>query len=409
MTATTKTPEWVTSASPSGPLGFRAGAVEAGIKTYGDAPRLDVGVIASDRPCSVGGIFTRNNIPGAPVIISKERVAQGSAQAIVVNSGCSNVAMGARGLVDARRMAEIAAEQLGIAPELVLVASTGVIGRPLPMEKIERAIRSIDATSEGGPAFARSMMTTDTVPKVRGVRFRLNDRVYHLSGAAKGSGMCHPDMATVFCFVTTDAPISSAALQRLVARVGDASINMVDVDMDTSTSDMMIALANGAAGGPSLDGRPEWEAVLEQAMLQVCVALSKDLARDGEGAQKLLEATVCGGATLADARIAARTIVSSPLIKSMVTGSDPNLGRVLMAVGRSGADFELERLSVWIGEHQAFKQGVPTNLALDVIRQSMMGETVTLKVDLGAGSNEATAWGCDLTEDYVKINAHYTT
>lgn len=409
MNATTKTLEWVEPASPAGPLGFRAGGVEAGIKTYGEAPRLDVGLLASDRPCAVGGIFTKNKIPGAPVVLSKERVALGRAQAIVVNSGCSNVAMGERGLNDARRMAELAAERLAIAPELVLVGSTGVIGRPLPMDKIERAVRSIDATTEGGPAFARAMMTTDTVPKVRGVRFRLNDRLYHVSGAAKGSGMCHPNMATVFCFLTTDAPISSAALQRLVSRVGDASINMVDVDMDTSTSDMMIALANGAAGGPPLDERPDWEAVLERAMLEVSVALAKDLARDGEGARKLIEATVLGGATLDEARLAARTIVSSPLIKTMVTGCDPNLGRVLMAVGRSGAVFELERLSVWIGEHQAFDRGVPTDLALDVIRTSMMTDTVTLRVDLGAGEHLATAWGCDLTEDYVKINAHYTT
>jgi glutamate N-acetyltransferase/amino-acid N-acetyltransferase len=253
------------------------------------------------------------------------------------------------------------------------------------------------------------MMTTDTVPKVRSVRFEYEGRGYHVSGAAKGSGMCHPDMATVFCFLVTDAPVAASWLQAAVERVGNQSLNMVDVDMDTSTSDMMIAFANGAAGGAPMDQSAPGAALLEQALLDVSIALSKDLARDGEGARKLIEARVGGGATLDDARRAARSIVSSQLIKTMVTGCDPNLGRVLMAVGKSQVEFELEGLSVWIGEHRAFERGVPTQLPYDVIREAMGGDTVVLRVDLGAGAHEATAWGCDLTEDYVRINADYTT
>jgi glutamate N-acetyltransferase/amino-acid N-acetyltransferase len=213
----------------------------------------------------------------------------------------------------------------------------------------------------------------------------------------------------VFCFLVTDAAASAAWLQSATRRIGDQSLNMVDVDMDTSTSDTMLAFANGAAGGEPLDRTPEGAALLEQALLLVSVALAKDLARDGEGARKLIEAHVEGAATQHDARHAARSIVSSPLIKTMVTGCDPNLGRVLMAVGKSQVLFELDRLSVWIGEHQAFARGTATTLAYEVIRQAMRGETVVLRVDLGAGTEEATAWGCDLTEDYVRINADYTT
>jgi glutamate N-acetyltransferase/amino-acid N-acetyltransferase len=400
---------WIEPADLCAPLGWSAAAIEAGIKTYGDPPRYDVGLLASDRPCAVGGIFTKNRIPGAPVIVSRERVKTGRAQAIVINSGCSNVAMGERGLSDARRMAELAATKQGINAELVLVASTGVIGRPLPMDKIQRAVDELALHKNGGAAFSRAMMTTDTVPKVRTVAFEFEGRRYHVSGAAKGSGMCHPDMATVFCFLVTDAAVTASWLQGAVERVGNQSINMVDVDMDTSTSDMMIAFANGAAGGAPLDAAPFGAALLERALLEVSIALAKDLARDGEGAQKLIEARVGGGATQDDARRAARSIVSSQLIKTMVTGCDPNLGRVLMAIGKSQVEFDLEKLSVWIGEHRAFERGVPTTLPYDVIREAMRTDTVVLRVDLGSGPHEATAWGCDLTEEYVRINADYTT
>lgn len=409
MTTATDKLEWIEGASITDPLGWSAGAVEAGIKTYGESPRLDVGVLASDRPCSVGGIFTRNRIPGAPVLLCRERVAAGRAQAIVVNSGCSNVAMGERGVRDAGAMATLLADKLGIEASHALVGSTGVIGRPLPMDKITSAIEKIDLSRQGGPAFSRSIMTTDTVPKCRGVRFSFEGKTYTVTGTAKGSGMAHPDMATVFCFLTTDAAVSSDWLQSAVRRVGDQSINMVDIDMDTSTSDMMIAFANGAVGGELLDRSETGAALLEQALLAVSTALAKDLARDGEGARKLLEAEVRGAASIEDARVAARSIVSSQLIKTMVTGCDPNLGRVLMAVGKSHVAFELEQLSVWIGEHQAFAKGTPTDLPYDVIRQAMEPETVRLTVDLGAGSFAATAWGCDLTEDYIRINADYTT
>ncbi len=397
------------AASITAPVGWSAGAAATGIKSYGEEPRYDVGLLLSDRPCTVAGVFTQNRICGAPVVVSRKCVQQGRAQALVVNSGCSNVGMGQRGLEDARRMTQLAGAKAGVEAELVLVGSTGVIGRPLPLDKVERGLTSMELSSEGGALFSRAIMTTDTVPKVRAVRFTIGGYTYTLAGTAKGSGMAHPNMATVFCFLTTDAALDASWLQSTLKQVADETINMVDVDMDTSTSDMMTIMANGAQGGPCLSDDPASAAIVAEAMRVVSLGLAKDLARDGEGARTLLEVEVRGAASLQDARLAARTVVSSPLIKTMVTGCDPNLGRVLMALGRSGVELAEERLSVWIGEHLAFERGVPTALPLQQISQEMEADTVRISADLGLGKHAATAWGCDLTEDYVRINADYTT
>jgi glutamate N-acetyltransferase/amino-acid N-acetyltransferase len=403
--------EWIEGGGVTSAAGFVAGATYAGIKTYGPQPRLDVALLASQVPCAVAGIFTRNQVCGAPVIVSKERVARGAARAIVVNSGCSNVATGARGLADARRMAELAAERAGVSADEVLVASTGVIGRSLPMDKIDAGIAAI-SLAEGaaaGAAFARAIMTTDTIAKSRALRVRAGGRSYVIGGAAKGSGMVHPDMATVLCFLTTDAPAEASWLQRTLAAAGDDSLNMIDVDMDTSTSDTMLLLANGAAGGDAVGvGHPAAPA-LAAALRALAIELARDLARDGEGARTLIEVTVSGASATSDARIAARTIVSSPLVKTMITGRDANLGRVLMALGRSGARMQIDRTSVWIGEHCAFERGVATALDYAEISRAMDRPEVRIRVDLGLGEVTATAWGCDLTTEYVRINGEYTT
>lgn len=401
--------DWLESPSITAPVGWLADGVYAGIKTYGAEPRCDVGVLLSERDASVGGIFTTNRVCGAPITVNRSRIRAGTVRGLVANSGCSNVAMGERGVRDAEAMARLAAEQCGVAEHQMLVASTGVIARPLPMDKLSSALTTTRPSRAGGDAFSRAIMTTDTVKKNRALRFECGGRTYTVAGTAKGAGMAHPNMATVFCFVTTDAAVSSGALQVLTKNIGDRTINMVDVDMDTSTSDMMLMFANGAAGGPDLAGDSHALSVFEAAAHQVCVALAKDLARDGEGAQTLIECVVEGAKSHADARLAARTVVSSPLIKTMITGRDPNLGRVMMALGRSGADIEVERLSVWIGRHCAFQGGTPTTLELSVISQEMAAPEVQLRVDLGLGEGTATAWGCDFTEEYVRINAHYTT
>jgi glutamate N-acetyltransferase/amino-acid N-acetyltransferase len=403
--------EWVPGGGVTSPLGFRAGAGYAGVKTYGPEPRLDVALLGSERPCSAAGVFTLNRVCGAPVTLCRRRLAEGRGRGVVVNSGCSNVATGQRGLDDAQRMAELAAHSLALAPDDVFVASTGVIGRHLPMDKLEASIPTVgvNAGAEAGLAFARAIMTTDTVAKSRALRVRLGDHSYTIGGCAKGSGMVHPNMATVLCFVTTDAPAESGWLQRTLKRVADQSLNMLDVDMDTSTSDTMLLLANGAAGGAALDDDHPGAVAFEAALRTLAVELTRELARDGEGARTLIEVTVRGAADLDDARRAARTVVSSPLVKTMVTGRDPNLGRVLMALGRSGAKLELETTSVWIGALCAFERGKPTNVDYAAISRAMDAPEIQIRADLGQGDAQATAWGCDLTSDYVHINADYTT
>lgn len=403
--------EWIEDGGIASAQGFSAGGVNTGVKTYGEQPRLDLGLLASDRPCEAAGVFTRSSIPGAPVLVSREHLSDGRAQALVVNSGCSNVAMGEQGMRDARAMAALAAEKLGIDARDVLVGSTGVIGRPLPMERIGAGIAEVTpaAGAPGGVAFARSIMTTDTVHKQRAARFRLGEHTYTVGGVAKGSGMVHPDMATVFCFLTTDAPVEIGLLRSMLREVADVSINMVDVDMDTSTSDTMLLLANGAAGGEPIDAQHAGAQALRGAVEAVAIALARELARDGEGARTLIEVEVAGAATQEDARLAARTISSSPLVKTMITGRDPNLGRVMMALGRSGAAVEVERTSVFIGGSCAFRSGVPSDVDYAALSKEMDAAEVSIRVDLGLGEASATAWGCDLTEGYVRINADYTT
>lgn len=402
--------EWIAGGGVTSPRGWRAGAVYAGVRTYGDEPRFDVGMLASDVPAAAAGVFTKNLVFGPAVGLDRARVANGRGQAIVANSGCANTATGAQGEHDAQRMTALVAARLGIPEDDVFVASTGVIGRPLPMELIEPGIEAVALSEDGGAAFARAIMTTDTRPKSRAACFTAEGGVaYTVGGVAKGSGMVHPDMATVFCFMTTDAPADPAWLQRTLHEVADVSLNMVDVDMDTSTSDTMLLMANGAAGGTPIGDGHRDAPRLRAAIEAVAIELARDLARDGEGARTLIEVRACGAASVEDARKAARTVASSPLVKTMVTGRDANLGRVLAAVGRSGAALEPARASVWIGEHAAFEHGAPSAVPYDVISRAMDVPEVVIRVDLGVGDAEAVAWGCDLTEAYVRINADYTT
>ncbi|NRA32413.1 MAG: bifunctional glutamate N-acetyltransferase/amino-acid acetyltransferase ArgJ [Polyangiaceae bacterium] len=402
-------PQFLPDGGVTSPRGWQAGARYVGIKRYGTEPRLDLGLLWSERLATAAGVFTRNKVCGAPVAVCRENLADGRAHALVANSGCSNVAMGARGLEDARRMAAITAARLHVSADQVLVASTGVIARPLPMPVIEQGIGEIELTDDGGASFARAIMTTDTVSKERAIRFSVGGQSYVVGGTAKGSGMVHPDMATVFCFLTTDAPIAPSWIAPLLKDTADRSINMTDVDMDTSTSDTMLLLANGAAGGELLSGGEPLGVAFQQALMDVAIELSRDLCRDGEGAETLIEVVVKGASSESDARRAARCIASSPLVKTMITGKDANLGRVLMALGRSGAQLDVESVGIWIGEHEAFHSGTPTELDLKTISDTMRQSEVRVTVELGLGGHQATAWGCDLTEGYIRINADYTT
>jgi glutamate N-acetyltransferase/amino-acid N-acetyltransferase len=401
--------EWIEGGGVTSPAGWRAGATYSGIKTYGEEPRFDIGILASETACTVAGVFTRNSIVGPSVTLTRERTAGGVAQALVANSGISNTATGVQGVRDALRMTELAAEQAGVEAEHVLVGSTGVIGWPLPMDLIESGIPSIELSAEGGAEFSRAIMTTDTVAKHHAARVTIDGRSYTVGGTAKGSGMIHPDMATCFCFLTTDAPVDLDWLRKTLKAVADVSINMVDIDMDTSTSDTMLLFANGLAGGEAIDATHPAAEALHEALETVAIALARDLARDGEGAQTLIEVVVEGAATVDDARLVARTVSSSPLVKTMITGRDPNWGRLLMAIGRSGAEVVEQTITITIAGECTFERGAPTDADLVQLATAMDSDEVQLRIDLGRGAGAATAWGCDLTTEYVHINADYTT
>lgn len=388
------------------PAGFRAGVVQAGIKPSG---KVDLGILASDAPCAAAGVFTQSTVPGAPVVVSREHLRGGRSQAIVVNAGIANVATGQEGLDDAREMTRLTAEKLGLAPQEVLVASTGVIGHRLPMQRVREGIARIELSPTGGLSLAEAIMTTDTVRKNTATVFESDGRRYHVGGIAKGSGMIHPDMATMFAFLTTDAPIEPALLDGALRASVGRSFNMISVDMDTSTSDTVLLLANGAGGGESIAAGSKGAAAFREALDRVSVALARMLAADGEGASKLIEVRISGAASDEEARRAARTISSSPLMKAAVYGNDPNWGRMMMAIGRSGAQIDLTRARLSIGGAPVYAEGRPQPLDSPRLREALAGPEVILSADLGRGSSEATAWGCDLTEEYVRINSEYTT
>ena len=393
--------------SVTSPLGFVAGAVYAGIKAPGEG-KLDVGILASDRPCTAAAMFTRSTVKGAPVLVSQRNAADGNARAIVVNSGISNVANGPQGIADAEEMCRLAAAKLAVPPEELLVGSTGVIGKPLPMHLIGDAISRIELCAEGGHDFARAIMTTDTHPKTLAVRFQAVGRDYSIGAVAKGSGMIHPDMATMFCFLTTDAPIELSFLRAALSHAVDESLNMISVDGDTSTSDTTAIFANGAAGGDAITASHTAASAFESALVGVCTSIAKTLARDGEGATKLIEVRIEGAASREEARAAARTITVSPLVKTAAHGADPNWGRVLMAIGRSGAAINLDRAGVWLGETRVYS-GSPAPYDEHAVSEYLTNENVIIRADLACGESIATAWGCDMSAEYVQINSDYTT
>lgn len=387
------------------PAGFRAAGVHAGLKRK----RKDIALLVSERPAHVAGTFTTNQVKGHCVYWTMQRVQAGTARAIVVNSGNANACNGPQGYRDAQRMAECVAERLGIRPEEVLVASTGVIGVLLPMEKVEAgidaAVRQLDAA--GWRDAAEAIMTTDTRPKTVAVEFSLGGRRVRMGGMAKGSGMIHPNMATMLAFITTDAAVDGAFLQEALRRVVRDTFNMVSVDRDTSTNDMAIVMANGMAGNPPVTAGTPAAAVFEKALRTVCLYLAKEIARDGEGATKLVEITVKGAPDEEAARTVARSISGSNLVKTAIYGEDANWGRILCAAGYAGVPFDPENVSVFLGELCVARRGAAVPFDEAKASEILREPEVRILVDLGAGSAEATAWTCDMTYDYVKINASY--
>jgi glutamate N-acetyltransferase/amino-acid N-acetyltransferase len=385
--------------SPRLPAGFRCIATRCGLKSAGD----DLALFASDVPCAAAAVFTRNHFPGAPVVVGRELISAGRLQAIVVNSKVSNVGTGPEGVEAARRMGRAAADELGLPADLVLMASTGVIGVPLPIEKIEAGLVGLASGLQGDPLVgARGIMTTDTHPKAISGEIRgLDGEPVTLSVVAKGSGMVAPNMATVLVWLFTDAEVEPRPLDQMLRRVVDRTFNMLSVDTDTSTSDTCAILANGSAG--PVDG-----GLFEEALLELCARMTEVLARDGEGATRLVRVGVTGAASLDDARTIARSMVESPLIKTMVHGGDPNVGRILMAVGKCVATrVDPEKFAARIGRVDVVREGRRLDFDHAEVRAVLLNDPVDLRVDLGLGSGEARAWGCDLSHGYVDENAAY--
>ena len=398
----------VSDGSVTTPAGFLAGATYAGLKTYGD-DRLDVGILLSESPAVAAGTFTTSKVRSASVTLSERRVASGLTRAVVANSGCANACVGEQGLKDAIAMTAQAAAVVGVAPEEVLVCSTGIIGVELPMALIRSGVQRLTLAREGGHAFARAILTTDYGPKEQAVSFEAGGVRVHVAGCAKGAGMIHPNMATMLAFVTTDASVEIGLLRDALKKAVDASFNMIDVDGDTSTNDTVLVLANGAAGGPTIqEGTPE-AAAFQEALRQVCTELAIAIARNGEGATKLIEVVVEGARSEADARLAARSVAGSLLVKTAVYGNDPNWGRIMMALGKSGAEMEESRMALYINEVCIMEDGLPISYFKDAVIANMKQPTVRLMARLGMGDASATAWGCDMSEAFVTFNSAYTT
>jgi glutamate N-acetyltransferase/amino-acid N-acetyltransferase len=389
------------------PRGFKASGVSAGIKANGG---LDLALVVADADATAAAVFTVNKAQAAPVTVSRDHLARsgGSVRAVVVNSGCANACTGEEGLRAARQMTEETARLVGCSADQVLVASTGVIGVSLPIDLVRRRLPDAIAALDpgGGPDAARAIMTTDPFPKQAAARIHLGHDQVAIGGMAKGSGMIEPMMATMLAFVTTDAAVPPPLLARALHEAVNDTFNAITVDGECSTNDCVMLLASGASGVAVTDATLD---SFTQALKAVCLKLSLGIVRGGEGATKLVTVTVTGAASESEARRAAKAIANSPLVKTAIHGGDPNWGRLIAVAGRAGVAFELARASVAIGTTVLFREGRPHDEAAPQAAAYLKGPDVSVCVDLGAGRAAATVWTCDLSADYVRINADYRT
>jgi glutamate N-acetyltransferase/amino-acid N-acetyltransferase len=390
------------------PQGFLAGGIACGIKKD---QKPDLALIYSEVPAQAAGIFTRNQVQAASVLLSKEHLQKGTAQAIIANSGNANACVGPDGAAVALAMATAAAQYLNIDPTAVLVASTGVIGVRLPVERIVASLtgRPQFLAPDGSRAAAQAIMTTDTFTKEVAVEIELAGYKTRIGGIAKGSGMIHPNMATLLGFITTDAAITSQLLQKAVAAVGKRTFNRITVDGDTSTNDTLIIMANGKAGNPLIEREDADYHLFREALEIVCLELAKMLVRDGEGATKLVEIKVTGAKTEAEAVQVGKSIATSSLVKTAIFGEDANWGRILAAAGYSGVALQLERIAIYLGDLLVCQGGVGLVFDENRAKQILAEKELLITVALGSGQSQASVWTCDLSYDYVKINGSYRT
>ncbi|MFN0119415.1 MAG: bifunctional glutamate N-acetyltransferase/amino-acid acetyltransferase ArgJ [Blastocatellia bacterium] len=392
--------------SVTAPKGFLAATTRCGLKKAGE----DLAVIYSEHPATAAAVFTRNLVHAAPVALSREHLRNKTHRAFIVNAGCANACTGAEGMRNARATAAALARKLGCPPAEILVCSTGVIGMQLNMEKLDAGLETVTGqlSRDGGRGVAEAIMTTDTRPKRALKMATIGGRRITIGGVAKGAGMIHPNMATLLSFVTTDAAIGKPALQKALNLAVEDSFNRVSVDGDTSTNDTLAVLANGAAGNAPIGAAKgaDFEKFV-RALTDVCRALAIAVARDGEGARKLITIQVRNAPSRRDATRIAETISTSPLVKTAIAGSDANWGRILAAAGRSGAKFDPEKVDIRLGALPVCRRGAGLKFDEARAREILNREEVTLTIDLRQGDASVTAWTCDMTEDYIRINADY--
>ncbi len=388
------------------PKGFRAGVTASGIKS--DATIKDLAILASDVPCVAAGTFTTSSTRAAPVIVCQERLKSGRAQAVIVNSGNANCATGELGMQNAYRMTEFVAKRFHLDKELVLCSSTGIIGRQLPIEKVEAGVAAIELSSDHGNAFSEAILTTDTRPKRMALEFQIEGRTIRLGGVTKGAGMIYPNMATMLSYLTTDAAIELEWMKRELKAAVDDSFNMMAVDGDMSTNDTCLLFANGLAGNTPINANHPDAGTFREALRRVTQYLAREMARDGEGATKLMTVHVQGAYDKTDAIKAARAITLSPLWQCALAGGDPNWGRIVAALGACGCRLNQRNYDILIGDVQIMKQGLAAEYNQNDAKAAMASNEVTISVDLHQGESKATAWGCDLTHGYIDENTLYT-
>ena len=400
--------QWIDGGITAVP-GILAAGITAGIKPSG---KKDIALIYSSAPARAAAIFTTNQVKGASVLVSQEHVRDGKAQAIVASSGCSNVCTGEQGVKDAREITKTVGELLRIKPNQVLIAATGVIGQPLPMDKILPALpKLVKALSpQGGRSAAEAIMTTDTRLKEAALRVEVGGRPITIGGMAKGVGMIEPHLATMFCFLATDAMVAADALPRVLKRAADASINRITVDGDQSTSDTVAVLANGLAENAPLERGSRGLREFAVGLDAIVARLAHMLVADGEGATKVVEVAVSGARTRREALLAARSVANSPLVKTAINGADPNWGRIMMALGKSAARVVQDKVSIRFGDELLVEKGMlKPGARVDKIRTLMAEHEYPIAIDLGLGRGRETVWTADLSEEYVRINGKYTT
>ncbi|MFI3250976.1 MAG: bifunctional glutamate N-acetyltransferase/amino-acid acetyltransferase ArgJ [Eubacteriales bacterium] len=395
------------------PKGFTASALHCGIRT--NKERDDLALIYSDAPCNTAAVYTQNKVKGAPITVTQKHLENNIAQAVIVNSGNANTC-NVDGEEKAIRMCQLAGEALGIPPHDVVVASTGIIGEILPIEPIEKSMDELKSklSPTGNLAAREAILTTDLVNKEHAISFELGGKQCVMGGMAKGSGMIHPNMATMLAFLSTDVDIDKNLLQETLIAIVDDTFNMISVDGDTSTNDMAVILSNCKAGNPTItDKNSKDYAIFCKALYAVLVNLSRFIAQDGEGATKLLECNVSNACDTKTAKIVSKSVITSSLFKSAMFGQDPNWGRILCAIGYANAEFDINRVEVELtsesGAVTVCKEGRGVPFSVPDAEKVLAAHDVIINIDLGDGSASATAWGCDLTYDYVKINADYNT